>query len=222
MVADIDPLTTVPTRARRDASVPCPPMPSPDVPRRKRVRMDYDERRRLILDAASSLFLQRPYSQVSISDIAEAAGVAKGLLHHYFDSKRDLYLEVVRDVSRLPMPVGGADPTWAAAIDALLGFVSDNRELWLNSITLGGAEGDDEVASILDDSREVLAEQTIEALGLDDTPVVRALVRGYGGLVQEVTREWLDRGRLTEVQAREILVRALPLLLERVLPELRP
>lgn len=190
---------------------------------RKRVRMDHEERRGQILDAAAGLFLRRPYSEVSVSDIAEAAGVAKGLLHHYFDSKRDLYLEVVRDVTSVPPPVDpavadGDHPTWAAVIDALLGFASDNRDLWLRAITVG----DDEVASIVDDSREVLAEQTIEALGLDDTPVVRALVRGYGGLVQEVTREWLERGRLSEDQAREVLVRALPLLLERVLPDLRP
>jgi AcrR family transcriptional regulator len=58
----------------------------------KRVRMDSAERRRQILHAATGLFLRRPYSQVSISDIAEEAGVARGLLHHYFDSKRDLYL----------------------------------------------------------------------------------------------------------------------------------
>ncbi len=186
--------------------------------------MDYDERRRLILSAATSLFLRRPYDQVSVSDIAEAAGVAKGLLHHYFGSKRDLYLEVVRAVTSVPLPAGrsledGHDlAALAAAIDALLGFASANRDLWLNAT----AVGDDEVASILDDSREVLAEQIIHGLGLDDTPVVRAIVRGYGGLVQEVTREWLDRGRLTEAQAREVLVRTLPLLLERVLPELRP
>ena len=199
-------------------------MTSPDAPRRKRVRMDYDERRRLILDAATGLFLRRPYSQVSVSDIADAAGVAKGLLHHYFDSKRDLYLQVVRDVTNVPLASGPALEeghelaALGAAIDALLGFASANRDLWLNAT----AVGDDEVASILDDSREVLTEQIVAGLALDDTPVVRALVRGYGGLVQEITREWLDRGRLTEAQAREVLVRTLPLLLERVLPELRP
>ena len=199
-------------------------MATTDGARRKRVRMDYDERRRLILDAARQLFLRRPYSQVSISDIADAAGVAKGLLHHYFGSKRDLYLEVVREVTQVPPPSGStleSGQQLAAlgiAIDALLGYASANRDLWLNAT----AVGDDEVASILDDSREVLTEQIISGLGLDDTPVVRALVRGYGGLVQEVTREWLDRGRLTEAQAREVLVRTLPLLLERVLPELRP
>ena len=191
---------------------------------RKRVRMDYDERRRLILSAATGLFLRRPYDQVSVSDIADDAGVAKGLLHHYFGSKRELYLEVVRAVTSVPLPAGrperdGHDlAALGAAIDALLGFASANRDLWLNAT----AVGDDEVASILDESRELLAEQIVHGLGLEDTPVVRALVRAYGGLVLEVTREWLDRGRLTEAQAREVLVRTLPLLLERVLPELRP
>ena len=59
-------------------------------------------------------------------------------------------------------------------------------------------------------------------LGLadQDGPLLRALVRAYGGLVQEVTLEWLERGRLTQDQARTILVQTLPLLLERVLPAL--
>lgn len=204
-------------------------MPTTDGSSRKRVRMDYDDRRRSILHAAGELFLERPYSQVSISDIAEAAGVARGLLHHYFDSKRDLYLEVVRNASK---PAGVAlgerpanadlteDQIWTRSIDGLLGFIADNRELWLTSVTVGGPERDDEVATIIDESREVLADQTIAALGLTDqeTPQLRALIRGYGGLVQEVTLEWLERDRLTRDQAREVLVRTLPLLLEHVLP----
>lgn len=205
-------------------------MTSTDGTGAKRVRLDYDERRRQILDAATELFLQRPYSQVSITDIAESAGVARGLLHHYFDSKRDLYLDVVRRVASstgVPLPVTTAPPDasdrgWTRAVDALLGFVADNTDLWLTSVMLGGPERDDDVATIVDESREVLAEQTIAALGLaeQDSPELRALVRGYGGLVQEVTLEWLERGRLTRAQARDILVRTLPLLLEHVLPSL--
>ena len=45
------------------------------------------------------------------------------------------------------------------------------------------------------------------------------MVRGYGGLAQEVTREWLERERLTRAQARALLRGALPLLLEQLLPE---
>ena len=70
----------------------------------------------------------------------------------------------------------------------------------------------------------MLAGQTIAALGLwehKDGPVLRALVRGYGGFVQELTIEWLHRGRLDERQVREAMVATLPLLIEQVMPRVR-
>jgi AcrR family transcriptional regulator len=195
--------------------------------------MSYDARRRLILDAASELFSQRSYSKVSVSDIAEAAGVAKGLLHHYFASKHDLYLEVVRDVARVPVPsdvgeegeaTGGASQTWERSVDAFLRLIADNPELWLRSVRVGGSPGDADVASIVEASREVLADQTIRALGREadgDVPELRALIRGYGGFVQELVLEWLQRGRLDQDQVRTVMLHVMPLLLDQVLPELR-
>lgn len=194
----------------------------------RRARLDSEERRRQILDAATELFLQRPYGDVSITDIAEAAGVARGLLHHYFDSKRALYLEVVRTVSRAPSSAvpshlarpDADDPAWVRAVDAVLTFAASNNQLWVTSAHFGGSQGDRELASIIDEGREVIAEQLIAGLGLSerDTPALRAVVRGYGGFVQEVVLEWIERGRLTRDQARTVLVRALPLLLSDVLP----
>jgi AcrR family transcriptional regulator len=194
--------------------------------------MDRDERRREILRVATRLFRDRPYSEVSVNDIAEAAGVAKGLLHHYFGSKRELYLEVVREVAALPMVSAleasrEGEPGPAVlerGVDGFLALVAQNPELWLASVTVGGAESDDEVASILDDGKEVLADQTIAALGLSDEkddPILRGLMRGYGGFVQELTIEWLGRGRLTEVQVRTAMLETLPLLVAHVLPLLR-
>ena len=194
---------------------------------RKRVRMDRDVRRGQILRAAGRLFHERPYSSVSVGDIADAAGVAKGLMHHYFGSKRELYLEVVREVARVPaVPLPDDDhldtaQVWERSVSGFLSVIAQKPELWLLSVTVGGAERDDEVASILDDAKEVLADQTIASLGLEDRaddPAVRALVRGYGGFVQELTVEWLGRGRLTEDQVRAAMLETLPLLLERILP----
>lgn len=195
-----------------------------DTPR-KRIRMDRDERRRQILKAAMRLFRERPYSEVSVTDIAEAAGIAKGLLHHYFGSKRELYLEVVREVATLPAvpppaEAPGDDPI-ARGVSGFLALVSQNPDLWLTSVTVGGAERDDEVASILDEGKEVLADQTIAALGLSDRredPVLRGLMRGYGGFVQELTVEWLGRKRLDEEQVRTAMLATLPLLMGQVLP----
>ena len=65
-------------------------------------RLEPDARREQILECALRLFGERPYAAVSTTDIAREAGVARGLLNHYFGTKRDLYLEVVRRLVLVP------------------------------------------------------------------------------------------------------------------------
>jgi AcrR family transcriptional regulator len=189
--------------------------------------MDRDERRDQIFNVAAELFGARPYREVSVNDIAEAAGVARGLMHHYFGSKRELYLEVVRASARPPrVPVTdddglSTDQVWSNAVDGFLALIGKNPDLWLTSVTVGAAERDDEVAAILDEAREILADQTLVAIGLadrSDDPVVRAFVRAWGGFVQELTVEWLGRARLDEARVRTAMVATLPILVEQVLP----
>ena len=54
-----------------------------------------DERRQELLDTAMRLFVERGVEDVSMRDIAEAAEVTPGLIYHYFDSKTDLFNEVL-------------------------------------------------------------------------------------------------------------------------------
>lgn len=44
-----------------------------------------------ILDAASRVFAQRPFHEVLIDDIASDAGIGKGTIYRYFQTKDDLY-----------------------------------------------------------------------------------------------------------------------------------
>jgi TetR/AcrR family fatty acid metabolism transcriptional regulator len=55
------------------------------------------ERRRQILDAAVRAFARRGYHACRVSDIAEEAGVAYGLVYHYFDSKEAVLEAIFRD-----------------------------------------------------------------------------------------------------------------------------
>jgi AcrR family transcriptional regulator len=57
------------------------------------------ERREQILGAGRVLFLSRRYDQVSMDDVASEAGVSKGLVFHYFTSKRDLYVALVQEAA---------------------------------------------------------------------------------------------------------------------------
>jgi TetR/AcrR family fatty acid metabolism transcriptional regulator len=74
------------------------------------------EKRRLILDAAVRVFARQGFHACRVSDIADEAGVAYGLVYHYFDSKDEVLdtlflerwnvmLELIRDVDSKPLPV---------------------------------------------------------------------------------------------------------------------
>ncbi|GAB4333316.1 MAG: hypothetical protein Kow0010_19640 [Dehalococcoidia bacterium] len=57
------------------------------------------ERRRRILDGASSVFATSSYARADTAELAAAAGVKPSALYRYFPSKRDLYLAVLREAS---------------------------------------------------------------------------------------------------------------------------
>jgi len=56
--------------------------------------------RRDLLDAAREVFTARGFSDASMEEIAERAGVTRGPLYHYFDDKQDLFRAVYAEVER--------------------------------------------------------------------------------------------------------------------------
>lgn len=189
-------------------------------------RLEHDERRSQILAAARKLFAQQRYSAVSMKDIADEAGVARGLLHHYFGSKHDLYLEVVRGLVRLPtvpVPAGETDDDlWLRSVDGWLDMIEANREAWLAAMRTGETGADPDMREVLDEASELVAERVLEALGIDDpSPEMRAVVRAYGGLAQEAIREWLERERLTREQVRVLLYGVMPLIANELMPRIQ-
>jgi TetR/AcrR family fatty acid metabolism transcriptional regulator len=56
-----------------------------------------EEKRRQILDAAVHAFARKGYHACRVSEIAEEAGVAYGLVYHYFGSKEEVLLTIFRD-----------------------------------------------------------------------------------------------------------------------------
>ena len=63
-----------------------------------------EERRKAILMTALNLFVNRGYYDTKIADIAAAVPMSTGLMFHYFESKEELLLELVK-ISREIMMV---------------------------------------------------------------------------------------------------------------------
>ena len=61
-----------------------------------------EQRRGQLIDAALELFSERGVEATRVSDIAEAAGVAQGLLYHYFRSKDELLAAIIARHGPLP------------------------------------------------------------------------------------------------------------------------
>ncbi len=75
-----------------------------------------DERPQELLDAALGVFATRGYRATKLDEIAEAAGVSKGTIYYYFDSKADLLVQSLR--SKVQAALGQVEAELAKHPDA--------------------------------------------------------------------------------------------------------
>ncbi|MDE6016653.1 MAG: TetR/AcrR family transcriptional regulator [Acetatifactor sp.] len=89
-----------------------------------------EQRRQQILFKALELFARKGYSDTKIGDIAEAVGMSTGLMFHYFDSKEQLYEELVRmgaAYTNMPgeLPYRNPAEYFEGFLNALFGYVGE-------------------------------------------------------------------------------------------------
>lgn len=163
-------------------------------------RLPAAERRRQLLDVALGVFAREGYHEASMNDVAEAAGVTKPVLYQHFQSKRELYLELLRDVGgRLEVAIaeatadaGGPRQQVEAGLRAYFEFVAAQREAF-QLLFAGGSRTDDEflvVAQHVEASIARFVAELIDVEGLD--PAHRTLLaHGVVGVAEGTSRYWL-------------------------------
>lgn len=179
-----------------------------------RRRLSKDARRAELLRAGEAVFADRPYAQVSIDDIASAAGISKNLLYHYFSGKRELYLATIREAAgemlRATEPDLELPPMerLAASIDAHLRYAADHAQGY--SALLRGAGGDPDAAAIVAETQDAAARRALSQLPIPGgpPPEVEHAIRGWIGFIDTLTLHWLDRQDLPRERVREVLVDA--------------
>ncbi|MFJ2770797.1 TetR/AcrR family transcriptional regulator [Streptomyces sp. NPDC087300] len=189
---------------------------------RTRRRLTTQERREQLLSVGSRLFAQKPYDDVWIERVAEIAGVSRGLLYHYFPTKRDFFAAVVQRESermlRLTAAVHGVPvrEQITTGLDTFLGYVETHAH-GFRAFHRAEAAGDPLVREVYRRGLAAQERQILAALAADpgaggitqDPPALRLAVRGWLAFMVAVCLEWLDEPVLTREQVRDLCAKAL-------------
>jgi AcrR family transcriptional regulator len=181
-----------------------------------RTRLDPEARRAQLVDLGLRMLSTRPLDKVAIDDIAAEAGISRGLLFHYFPSKRDFHVAVAQAAARdlLDRTDPDADlplmPRLRAGVEAFVDYVTDNRDAYVAFIR-GSSGGDPQLLRVYEDTRTAFTHRVLDGLGVPAPapPRLRAAVRGWVALTEEVTVDWLSRGELEREQVVDLIDDAL-------------
>ena len=196
--------------------------------RPRRVRLDNDQRRAQLLGLAKSAFSDRAYDDVSIDDIAREAKISKGLLYHYFPTKRDLYVAGLREiandlvtaVTNVPAALAPIDKA-RAGLDAYLDHITRHNRAYV-SLMRGGIGSDPEVAEVVESVRGQMFDTFLKyqpfAPLLAGNPRFETAVRGWIGFVEGAVIDWCVQPKLDRTELRELLVAILGSILTVVSP----
>ncbi|MFL5819452.1 MAG: TetR/AcrR family transcriptional regulator [Solirubrobacteraceae bacterium] len=162
------------------------------------------------------LFSDHPYNEIWIDEIARVAGISRGLLYHYFPSKRDFYVEAVRTACAQLSAATIADESLPpleqlhAGIEGYLDYVEHHAEGY-KTVHRAGVGADDEVRALIERSQSHQLERILNGItGAQPAPEsLRLAVRGWLGFLVATSLDWLDHQQIERDQLRELLVSAL-------------
>ncbi len=163
-----------------------------------RKRLSADDRRDRLLEVGAALFETRQFAQVSVDDIARAAGVSKGLLYHYFSSKEEFFLEGYRAGAARLLEACAPDPSLGllgqieAGVKGYLDYAENTKFGYLNLFR-------DETMAVpglvqaTAQTRRALVEYFVTGLPLPDMPipVTRVALYGFLGFAEASAMDWL-------------------------------
>jgi len=182
--------------------------------RPRRTRLSVDDRRAQLLAVCLELIGTRSWDELTMADIAAAAGVSKPLLYHYFSTKTEIYVAAVSaaaaelaNVTAPDLTLPGRERT-RASLNAHLTWIEAHAPSY-RAILHGGVSGNREVQSIVERSRAQVVQRITQAIGGRPTPTMRIALRGWIGFLEAASLDWLDRNDVTQAQLVDLLTRSL-------------
>ena len=177
-------------------------------------RLQFDERQRLLMDAATELFAEHSYEEISMRQIAAAAGISKSLLYHYFPSKIDLFRAAVADRAQSlreaiePSGEGPAADQLRSSVEAYLIWIEGNARAWRK--LLASAAALPEAGEVVEDfRRQTLSRVSLALTGREQPhPALRNALLGWLGWVDAAILDWVTHGDLERERLGELILAA--------------
>ncbi|MFE3224540.1 TetR/AcrR family transcriptional regulator [Nocardia sp. NPDC059228] len=189
--------------------------------RGKRVRLSPAERREQLITLGARMLGERALDDISIGEIAEQAGISRGLLFHYFPTKQDFHLAIIQHANAELLERTSPDPTLALfdmlrdSVERYIDYVTENRTSYL-ALLRGPASASPELVALVDATRMALVDRIIAEAPIPaddpDRPRLGLAVRGWIAFVEETTLTWLREEPITRESLVEMLVASLPAL----------
>ncbi|MFE1774878.1 TetR/AcrR family transcriptional regulator [Streptomyces sp. NPDC059008] len=178
-----------------------------------RRRMGVEERRDQLIAVALDLFSHRSPEDVSIDEIAEAAGISRPLVYHYFPGKRQLYEAALRRAAEeltsrfVEAHEGPLGARLLRVMERFFDFVEVHGPGFSALMRGGPAVGSTRASAMMDGVRQAAYEQIVAHLEVPDpTPRLELVVRSWISLAETTALLWLDRRSIPRPELERQLV----------------
>jgi AcrR family transcriptional regulator len=175
--------------------------------------MGVEERRQQLIGVALELFSRRSPDEVSIDEIASAAGISRPLVYHYFPGKLSLYEAALKRAAddlaaRFVEPREG--PLGARLLRVMGRFFDfvDEHGPGFSALMRGGpAVGSSTTNALIDSVRQAAYVQILSHLGVSDPSArLELIVRSWISLAESTALIWLDGRRIPRAELERQLV----------------
>lgn len=157
-------------------------------------------------------FSKRPYEEVTVAEIAEAAGASEGLVFRYFGDKRTFYVEAIRTALAMAEEVSDPDPglppreRFEQGLRAYTDLVA-RFPYAIPHVLVGGPAAEPGLRDEIDAVYDKIVARVIERMGVGEPPAQLAwAIRAWLLFVQDSTTAWVERPEISRDELLEIQI----------------
>ena len=159
------------------------------------MRLSHDDRRRQLLGIGLAKLVDKPIQDLSLDEVAAEAGISRGLLFHYFPTKRDYHRACIEAAGRRILRNTRPDETLTprdqvAEMVRLFVEQIDRRRAFYLSLLHGTGTADGSLVAVFDAIWEEATSRVVTALGLADGD--RRVVHAWWAYVEDHALSWSE------------------------------